>query len=262
MRPIEDLGSDACRALRGVVFDIDDTITEQGRVTAEAYAALWRLADAGLTLVAVTGRPLGWCDVAAQLWPVALAVGENGAGWVWREGARLRDGFWDEESVRGEQRMRTKDLIELVAQRFPGLTLAGDQRLRRVDLAFDVNEAVRLPPATVQALVAFLQDQGARVLVSSVHVHVFFGTHDKAAGVVRAAEQALGQDVASAPARWLFVGDSGNDASAFAYFPISAGVANVRDHLDRLPTPPAFVARGARGRGFAEIADLVLSRRG
>jgi hydroxymethylpyrimidine pyrophosphatase-like HAD family hydrolase len=80
--------------------------------------------------------------------------------------------------------------------------------------------------------------------------------------VVRAVREVLGRDVPATRDRWLFVGDSGNDAPAFSYFPVSAGVANVRDHLARLPVKPAYVASLARARGFAEIADHLLAQRG
>jgi hypothetical protein len=59
----------------------------------------------------------------------------------------------------------------------------------------------------------------------------------------------------------LFVGDSGNDAAAFAFFPVSAGVSNVRAHLHALPRPPRYVSEADRGRGFAEIVDYVLRAR-
>ena len=58
--------------------------------------------------------------------------------------------------------------------------------------------------------------------------------------------------------RWLFVGDSGNDAAAVAWFPNSVGVANVAEHLHQLPIKPAYITVSERGRGFAEVADAVL----
>jgi HAD superfamily hydrolase (TIGR01484 family) len=225
MRPIAQLDPQTCRALTGVVFDVDDTITDEGRLTEQAYAALWRLRRAGLTLIAVTGRPLGWCDILAHLAPIDLAIGENGAGWVWRQGRLLREGYWDDHGARQRQRARLDLLVRTVAAALPEVRLAGDQRHRRVDVAFDVAETVELPATMVTELDRLIREAGARVLVSSVHAHGFFGQYDKASGVVRAAAEALGMDVAAARDRWLFVGDSGNDAAAFAYFPVSAGVA-------------------------------------
>src|SRR5215207_8211871 len=72
---------DVRRAMRGVLADIDDTITTHGHLTAEAYAALARLRAAGKRVVPITGRPAGWCDHIARMWPVDAVVGENGAFW-------------------------------------------------------------------------------------------------------------------------------------------------------------------------------------
>jgi HAD superfamily hydrolase (TIGR01484 family) len=254
-----DIAPEICRRLTGVVFDVDDTLTDHGVLTAPAYAALWRLAGAGLHLVAVTGRPLGWCDVLARAWPVAAAVGENGAGWVFRAGERLRESYAEDAATRAEQRRRLALLEARALGLIPGLRLASDQRHRRTDLAFDVAEETTLPGPALQRLLGLIAEAGARSLVSSVHAHAFFGAHDKASGATRAIGEALG--LAVEPERWLAVGDSGNDAALFAHFPVSAGVANVRAHLDRLPVPPAFIATHERGRGFAEIAEAVLLHR-
>ncbi|MDH4180574.1 MAG: HAD family hydrolase, partial [Betaproteobacteria bacterium] len=62
---------------------------------------------------------------------------------------------------------------------------------------------------------------------------------------------------AEAP-RFVFAGDSPNDAPMFAFFPRSVGVANVRDQIDRIATPPAFVTRERAGAGFVELASHLL----
>jgi HAD superfamily hydrolase (TIGR01484 family) len=261
MQPLAALTPALCRPLVGVVFDIDDTVTDHGRLTDTAYDALWALSRAGLALVAVTGRPLGWCDVLARQWPVAAAVGENGGGWVLRRADGVHEGYFDDERARAEQRRRLGALEATALAAIPGLRLASDQRHRRVDLAFDVAEEVHLSAGAVERLVALIEGAGARSLVSSVHAHAFFGAHDKATGAVRAIAEAVGRDLEVERGRWMFVGDSGNDAAAFAYFPLSAGVGNVRNHLTRLPVPPAFIADQDRGQGFAAIAAAVLARR-
>jgi hypothetical protein len=145
----------------------------------------------------------------------------------------------------------------------PAVKLAIDQRARRCDLAFDVGEREHLPHEAVEALVALVEALGARCPVSTVHAHVNPGGWDKATGVVRGAAEALSLDLddVETRSRWVFVGDSGNDAAAFAFFPLTVGVANVRDHLHRLPTPPAWVTAADRGHGFAELAAAILEAR-
>ena len=78
-RPIGDLTRNDAEGIRFVLFDIDDTITENGLLPEESFSALWALRRAGVVAIPVTGRPAGWCDLIARQWPVAGVVGENGA---------------------------------------------------------------------------------------------------------------------------------------------------------------------------------------
>jgi len=79
LKPLADFPADDRRAVKFVLFDIDDTLTSGGRLTSEAYGALEDLKTAGLVTAAITGRPAGWCDHIARMWPVDGVVGENGA---------------------------------------------------------------------------------------------------------------------------------------------------------------------------------------
>ncbi len=261
MIPLAELGDDVCRALVGIAFDIDDTVTRRGRLELPAFQAMHDLADAGLSLIAVTGRPLGWADVIAHHWPVDVAVGENGAGWVWREDSTPREGYYEPNETRAGYAALFERVRRRVARELPNVRPTIDQRARRCDLAFDVGETMRLPAEDVERLVSIIESEGARSAVSSVHAHAQPGDWDKARGIERAARDALGIELAEQRDRWLFIGDSGNDAAAFAYFPFSIGVANVESHLSRLPTAPRFVTRADRGRGFAEMARHVLEAR-
>ena len=79
MRPVSEMTPAEAARIRTVLFDIDDTITTAGKLTAAAYSAMWSLAGAGLRLIPVTGRPAGWCDLIIREWPVCAVIGENGA---------------------------------------------------------------------------------------------------------------------------------------------------------------------------------------
>jgi hydroxymethylpyrimidine pyrophosphatase-like HAD family hydrolase len=221
-----------------------------------------RLVDAGFELIAVTGRPLGWTDVIARLWPVRAAVGENGAGWTWATPAGLCEGYFCSPPERETQARLLRMVRDEVSATMPHVQVTNDHRHRRCDLAFDVGESVSLPRADVDALVAIIEGLGARSSVSTVHAHAVPGPWDKARGVARALREALDVDLDSELDRWVFVGDSGNDAAAFGRFPNSVGVANVVEHLDRLPTPPVFVTDSDRGAGFEELAAHLVDRRG
>ena len=75
MKHISSLGSEEARSLRGLLFDLDDTVLSHGLLTEAAYGALWRLRAAGLELAAVTGRPSGWGDVlGAAVAPLAGCI--------------------------------------------------------------------------------------------------------------------------------------------------------------------------------------------
>ena len=261
MRPLAELGSEACRSLVGVAFDIDDTVTRDGRLERVAFTAMHELAESGLRLVAVTGRPLGWVDVIVQHWPVDVGVGENGAGWVWMDGHVPHEGYYESPQRRRENQELFALVRERVEQELPHVRLSTDQRARRCDLAFDVGETVQLPREDVEVLASIIEGEGARCAVSSVHAHAIPGDWNKAKGIELAVGEALGIDIDSQNDRWLFIGDSTNDWSAFDYFPISVGVANVRSFVPRLKALPSYVTREDRGAGFAEMAAHVVAAR-
>jgi HAD superfamily hydrolase (TIGR01484 family) len=261
VQPIRALPAATARSLAGVCFDIDDTVTRHGVLELAAYAALFDLRRAGLKLIAVTGRPLGFAEVVARMWPVDAAVGENGAGFAARDALRTRVEYWDDEATRQGQAQRLAQIRARVARELPEVRVSSDAWARRCDLAFDVGEEVKLPRSRVEQLVAIIEAEGAYATVSSVHAHAQLGEHDKARGVARAAEVLWGLPPAELQRRFLFVGDSGNDAAAFAWFLHTAAVANVTLFLDRLPVQPGFVADGECGEGFAEIARVLLASR-
>ena len=70
MRAITEMPQQVAASITVVLADIDDTITTDGRLTAEAYTALENLHKAGIRVAPVTGRPAGWCDMIARFWPV------------------------------------------------------------------------------------------------------------------------------------------------------------------------------------------------
>jgi len=260
MQPHANISPTVCRELLGVVFDVDDTLTAGGRIQREAFTALWRLREAGLISIAVTGRPLGFAELMARMWPITFAVGENGAGWV-QVTDHVRTEYWDDEATRADQQTRLRTLRKAIERALPWVRISDDNWARRCDLAFDIGERVRATPEQIRALTNLIEASGAHALVSSVHAHAQLGDHDKARGITRGVQSILNIDLDTQRNRFAFIGDSGNDAAAFAYFPLSVGVANVRNHLHALPTPPAFISTLERGQGFAEIVDTLLSHR-
>lgn len=254
MRPVSEID----RRVRVLLFDVDDTVTDGGVVESEALAAMWALRRAGIATVAVTGRPLGWAEVFAWTWPVDLAIGENGAGWMWRDERGVHTRWFESEATRVTQRTRLDALRTSLEAALPELPLAGDHALRRCDQAWDIGETWRAPESLVATAVEIIAASGMRAPCSSVHVHAVPGEWNKASGALCALADRFGLSNDEARETCAFVGDSGNDAEAFAFFETSVGVANVRDNLSRIATPPRFVTTGARGAGFAELASRLV----
>jgi HAD superfamily hydrolase (TIGR01484 family) len=251
-------------AVTGVLTDIDDTLTTDGRLTAEAYAALEALHAAGLVVVPVTGRPAGWCDHIARMWPVTAVVGENGAFWMRHDHAAGRLRTVHAGPADPDRAARLAAVARDVLAGVPGCALASDQFCRVADLAVDYREDVPpLPREAVDEIVRRMEAAGMTAKVSSIHVNGWFGDHDKLSTTRRLLAEELGHDLGAAGERerWIFVGDSPNDAPMFAFFPNAVGVANVADFAGRLAAEPAFVTRARCGAGFAEVARRILAAR-
>jgi HAD superfamily hydrolase (TIGR01484 family) len=253
MKPLAQLDP---RPVRFVLADLDDTITTGGRLTAEAYTALESLARAGKKVVAVTGRPAGWCDHIARMWPVDAVVGENGAFYFWFAGGRLGKRFIDDASVRAGQRRALEAIAARILQAVPGTALASDQPYRETDLAIDYCEDVApLPLAEAERIAALMRESGLQAKVSSIHVNGWFGRYDKLATTRLVFAERFGVDLQAVNAQVVYAGDSPNDAPMFAFFQRSVGVANVR----RFPAlMPRYVTESEAGAGFAELAAHLL----
>jgi len=262
MRPLSELPPDVRRGIRGVFLDIDDTLTTGGRLTAHAYAGMELLARAGLTVVPITGRPAGWCDHIARMWPVDAVVGENGAFYFRYDHARraMMRRYVDDAATRARHRERLLRIGEEILEAIPGAAIAADQHYRETDLAIDYCEDVaRLPREDVARIVAMMQARGLTAKVSSIHVNGWFGTYDKLAMTQKMARECLETDLDRARAHYLFIGDSPNDAPMFRYFPYAIGVANVSDFAPQLAHRPAYVTARRSGAGFRECVDFLLA---
>jgi hypothetical protein len=255
--PLGRLSADEARGLRGVIFDLDDTLLDHGALAETAYGALFRLRASGLRLIACTGRPAGWGEVIQRQWPIDATVVENGAvALVPDEGGSRRILALDPLDP-AARRARRRELLALGAElvaRFPEAELADDNDARRTDVTIDIGEHRRVPAAEIQAMARLAAARGVRTVASSVHLHLTLEPDDKASGTIRLLVQRFGEDATAARARYAFIGDSGNDAAPFAAFKLTFGVANVRGPARRLSVPPRFVTDEPMGLGFAAFA--------
>jgi len=261
MRPLATMPERERRAIRGVLTDIDETLSTRGRITAQAYSAMERLRSAGRIVVPITGRPAGWCDHVARMWPVDAVVGENGAFYMrYDERAhRLALRFVDDAATRRANRARLAAIGEAILAAVPGCALASDQLYREADLAIDFREDVaELPREAVDRIVALMEAQGLTAKVSSIHVNGWFGRYDKLAMTRTLFSEVFATDLDTERERFVFIGDSPNDAPMFAYFPNAVGVANVREQAERIATLPPYVTQAESGAGFAELVEFLL----
>jgi len=265
VKPLTAMTREVARAVRGVLCDIDETLTTRGQLTTDAFCALGSLQDAGLLTIPITGRPAGWCDHIARMWPVDAIVGENGAFYFCYDRAshRLEKRFRESAEIRAANRARIQAVRDRILADVPGAAVASDQLYREADLAIDYCEDVpRLPEDAVDRIVGIMRAAGMTAKVSSIHVNGWFGDYDKLGMTRILLRERFDIDIDSDRDRFIFVGDSPNDAPMFAFFPNAVGVANIRAFAARLEHLPAFVTRAESGAGFVELADFLLAARG
>ena len=267
MKPVSEITPAQVAGVRYVLTDIDDTLTNSGKLTASAYSALWKLKKAGFKVIPVTGRPAGWCDCIVREWPVDGVVGENGAFAFWEDSpsigapiARLpvlRE-MYHSNAIRNNhpilRKARDKALGEI-----PGLREAKDQLFRLFDIALDfAEEEPVLPLASAEKARDIALAEGAVAKISSIHVNVWMGNYDKLSMTELFLKARFGWqgDLGEA----LFVGDSPNDEPMFARFPLACAVANIHRCQHLIKHLPAFVAGSEGGEGFAEIAEVLLEK--
>jgi HAD superfamily hydrolase (TIGR01484 family) len=265
-KPIADIPARLCRQLRFFFCDIDDTLTSRGLLTSGSFSSLWNLHEAGIEVVPVTGRPAGWCDHIARMWPVAAVIGENGAFTYSydRESRKMRRVSLIDERERREGREKLERVGKRVLREVPASRIAADQAFRATDLAIDFCEDV-VPPLSreqVDRICAIIEEEGATYKISSIHINCWFGSFDKVSGV-RAFLDERGENLDSGDTQntVTFIGDSPNDEPMFAAVGTSIAVANIRTFMDRLGRMPAYITEKESAEGFSEAVQIVLAKR-
>lgn len=264
MKPLALAGAAELRGIKAVLTDIDDTLTLHGKLPAAALAAMEQLQAAGLLVIPITGRPAGWCDHIARMWPVDAVVGENGAFWFryQTKQKRMERVYEQDVALRLSNGKKLQVIAEEVLREFPGTAIASDQAYREIDVAIDFCEDVpTLPLKTAHNIATYFERRGAVAKVSSIHVNAWFGRHDKLSMSLRLLHERFGIGPEEAKSCVAYCGDSPNDSPMFGYFPFGIGVANIKSLAKMMPHLPQFVTNGEGGDGFAEFAELLLGAR-
>jgi len=263
MTPVASFPAPDRRGVRYLLTDIDDTLTDHGKLPAESYDALWKLHDAGIVVIPVTGRPAGWCDLIARQWPVAAVIGENGAFVFYLEEDRLQILRHPAAPEPHTNRERLDEIAREVYAAVPGTRPAKDQFSRLYDIAIDFREE---PPMlgldAARSIQRHFEAKGAEARISSIHVNAWFGTYNKLSMTEHFLAAHFGVDINDSDQnrQIVFCGDSPNDEPMFAAFQNSIGVANIVEYADDLKTEPRYVTSAPAAGGFVEAVLVLLDR--
>ncbi len=242
--------------------DVDGTMTTDALIESATIKAIESLREAGVRVVLVSGRPAGWGDCWARTLPVDGVVVENGGLYFAKQpDGLIRKVYPQRAADREENRGRLMREVQNAIQKVPGARLSSDSAYTEVNVAIDYNEEIKLGQEAADQLEKLLRARGIQAVRSNVHVNCWIGRFDKLTTVQRFLAKEWGLKLEPDDPRFVYAGDSFNDAPMFARFGLSVGVANVRDVLDRISDPPAYITRQREGRGFRELARQILAAR-
>ena len=261
MKSIKDFPREKRSSITYLLTDIDDTITCEGRIPACAFQAMEDLDKAGIKVVPITGRPAGWCDHIARMWPVDGIVGENGAFYfVYDSHAKkMIRRFFKTDQEREQDQIKLAVIKHKILQSIPGCVVSADQPYREADLAIDFAEDVpHLSQTDIDKIVDIFEQYNATAKISSIHVNGWFGSYDKLSMTKIMFREVFETDLDTIKENVVFAGDSPNDEPMFEYFSNSVGVANVLSFQGRLTFKPAWITIGKGGIGFAQLAKILV----
>lgn len=263
MKPIAKMPKTIKKKIRYVLADIDDTLTLKGRLPAVVFGAMERIQKAGICMIPITGRPAGWCDHIARMWPVDGIVGENGAFFFYYDDRqrKMRRRYFKSEEQRNADRQKLQKLKMEILKKIPGCRVSADQAYREADLAIDYCEDVAaLSTEDVDRIVTLFEEAGARAKISSIHVNGWFGEYDKLTMTRMLFAEVFKDELEAVKTNVIFIGDSPNDVPMFRFFPHSVGVANILQFKEKIKHKPTYVTRQEGGHGFAEMVDSILTK--
>ena len=260
MKPLSSWPQNSRQKIVGVFTDIDDTLTTEGAITSNALQALQDLKAAGLMVIPITGRPVGWSIPFASTWPVNAMVAENGAVALLHDATQnqVRKIYQQDLSTRTHNFQKMQRIAQRVMNEIPGTVMAQDSLSRETDIAFDHSEFHHLSQEQIQQVLKLLHQEGMTATVSSIHINAWFGDHNKWHGAQWILKELAGRDLNQELDQWVYVGDSTNDQVMFEHFTRSVGVANIKRFEKELKHLPKYIAQKERGAGFAEVAQTLL----
>jgi HAD superfamily hydrolase (TIGR01484 family) len=250
---LQPLHADALQPVRLIATDMDGTLTQQEKFSPVLLQTLTDLAQAGIPVVIVTGRSAGWVSGLAHYLPIAGAIAENGGLYYPSHSTETNPQPLVEITDWSAHRQQLSHMFAQLQADFPQLHESADNRFRLTDWTFNVQG---LSLADLQHMSDCCQMQGWGFTYSTVQCHIKLAQQEKANGLQTILEQYFPQFTVD---QIVTVGDSPNDASLFnpAQFPLSVGVANLKQYTPHLQHLPTYITQAAEVEGFCEIARKV-----
>jgi HAD superfamily hydrolase (TIGR01484 family) len=254
----------------GVFTDIDDTLTTEGAITPDALRGLHDLKAAGLHVIAITGRPVGWSEEFALSWPVDAIVAENGAVALQNTKKiglqpnkimhrQLSKSYQVDVAQRAHHYARMQQVLTRIEREVPGAQRSTDSPGRETDIAIDHSEFTHLSSSQIAQVVRLMHNEGMHASVSSIHINAWYGEHNKLQGARWITQQLYGRNLDAEMDKWAYIGDSTNDQLMFEAFTHSVGVANIARFAAQLTHLPRYVTQGERGAGFRQFCDTLVA---
>ena len=263
--PLRTMPASLCKSLQYLFTDIDDTLTENGILPAESFSAIWELFNNGIRVIPVTGRPAGWCDFIARMWPVEGVLGENGAFFFSYD--RIKKKMERRYLLSEEERLNGIKKLEKIKKRIlkevPECQVACDQAYRITDLAIDYCEDINPPPGkeSIKKIVSIITQEGANYKISSIHVNCWYGDFNKLKCLKLFLQEKDGRDYKKAQNRIIYIGDSPNDEPIFKDLEFSIGVANLRKYLMYIKALPLYITESESSKGFCEAVKTIIEKK-
>lgn len=259
MKPLDSF--DQYKNIEFIFCDIDDTLTYKGQLPAESYSALWDLYKGGKKIIPVTGRPAGWCEMIARLWPVEAIVGENGGFFFsYKKKKMKRKYFYSQDEIESHRKKLKVIEAEILSQ-VKGAAIASDQFCRQMDLAIDFCEDVLpLDQKHIYQILDIFKKHGAQAKVSSIHINGWFGDYDKLTMCKKYFKEEQQEELLLCQEKIAFIGDSPNDEPLFESFNNSFSVSNIKKFESELTHKPKYITPSEGAFGFVEFAHQILKK--
>lgn len=254
MQPIATIDPAACRRLKVLFSDIDDTLTLDRKIPLRVLENFARLRESGLSVCLVTGRPAGYGVTLTTYFDLFdCVITENGGILSVDGSAEALFAHIDRE----DNYPLIKEAVARIDREIVKVVEPVGNFMRKSDFAIDRKYVTDDELARMEKLCAELE---VNVIASSIMVHLYRGQVSKGAAIIEVLKRRFAEVT---PDQVMTMGDSPNDAAMFdsSYFPLSAGVANVAKFAETMEHKPRYIAQAYEADGAVEIMAEILSHR-